>query len=726
MTMGNELETGSARAGSSNNVDARASDLARAVLRTSAEDTTSAAQVTHALDDLESAFDAWVDAGRAVLEKARRAAVDFASTEGDAAPAHQALSGAVAAVCEHFGPNAASLARSESATPAAPEEDDFIDFSNFGLEPAPAGTSAVAIAPAPLVDLRALPTFAAEAREHLDQADLHLVQLESSPDDPEALNALFRCMHTLKGSGAIVGLSPVKELAHEAEQVLDNARSKSIRVDGAVSDVLFEALDELRRVVEQSTSEAASGKPVSAIPRGDVMDALKSLAPGAMLSVPAPTLSLAPAQEHASTPIVSPSLAPRPSREPTLSAAPGDARGRGDVIRVEAARLDRFIDTIGELLIAESMVAHSPDLRASAVYAKLALPLGQLEKIARELQEMATSLRMVAVRDTFQRMHRIVRDVSRRCGKLVTFSTAGESIELDKGVVDQIADPLMHMLRNAVDHGLETPEDRLRTGKVEMGRIELRAIHAGNEVHIEVEDDGRGLDRDAILARGIERGLVREGEVLDDDRILGLVFEPGFSTAKTVTDVSGRGVGNDVVKRTVEALRGSVEVRTTPGKGALFRLRLPLTMAVIDGMLVAVGNQRYILPTLAVVRTVQRSEGEISQLLGGASSAIDLNDRWVPVRSLAELLSIRTPASSGGRNGRKLVVVVENAGRRLGLVVDELLGQQQVVIKTLGTSVGVAAVAGAAILPDGAVGLVLDLSALLDLSRTDRALAPAA
>jgi two-component system chemotaxis sensor kinase CheA len=375
-------------------------------------------------------------------------------------------------------------------------------------------------------------------------------------------------------------------------------------------------------------------------------------------------------------------------------------------------------------VIAESMVAHSPDLRESAVYAKLARPLGQLDKIARELQEMATSLRMVPVKDTFQRMHRTVRDVSRRCGKLVTFSTAGESIELDKGVVDQIADPLMHMLRNAVDHGLETPEERLRTGKVEMGHIELRAIHAGDEVHIEVEDDGRGLDRDAILARGIERGLVRAGEALDDDRILGLVFEPGFSTAKAVTDVSGRGVGNDVVKRTVEALRGRVEVRTTPGKGALFRLRLPLTMAVIDGMLVGVGDQRYILPTLAVVRTVQRSADEISHVLGGAD-AIDLNGRWLPVRSLAELLSL-PKAADAHRDGRKLVVVVEHAGRRLGVVVDELLGQQQVVVKTLGAAVQVPAVAGAAILPDGNVGLVLDLAALLDKARLERALAPAA
>jgi two-component system chemotaxis sensor kinase CheA len=703
--------------------------VSRAAFRARQDDAKSLETLGGGLAALEQSCRVWFDAVLETVSAARTQVADLTVEVGEtpalAEPRERALEAVVATIGELSELLVRGVAPGVPAAASATgdgriEDETFIDYGAL-FAPDEGGIGADE---ASTVDMRSLPTFENEAQDHLDQADLHVIALEASPQDEEALNALFRCMHTLKGSSAIIGLTPVKELAHEAEQVLELARAKQLRVAGAVCDVLFEALDDLRRLVTSCAEDANAGRKLSATPSPAVLGALRSLVrTGSALAAPrigdvlvdfglakVADVEHAAAQQAKAATALRPSLAPKPVDDHR-------AARHADVVRVDAERLDRFVDAIGELVIAESMVAHSPDLRASPLFAKLARPIGQLDKIARTLQEMATSLRMVAVKDTFQRMHRTVRDVSRACGKDVSFVIGGEGTELDKAVVDQLGDPLMHLVRNAVDHGIEASDVRVAAGKPAQGRIELRAVHAGDEVHIEVEDDGRGLDKDAILAKGAALGLVREGATLTDSQIFALVFEPGFSTAKAVTDISGRGVGTDVVKRTVESLRGRVEVRSEKGRGSVFRLRLPLTMAVIDGMLVAVGTHRYILPTLSVVRTVQRSRDEITELLGGART-IELNEKWIPVRSLAELL--RAPERSNARgDDRQLIVVVEQGGRRLGLVVDHLLGQQQIVIKSLGSALDAAAIAGGAILPDGTVGLVLELADLLELATTE-------
>jgi two-component system, chemotaxis family, sensor kinase CheA len=384
-----------------------------------------------------------------------------------------------------------------------------------------------------------------------------------------------------------------------------------------------------------------------------------------------------------------------------------------EAVKVDADRLDLLVDSIGELVIAESMVAQSPDLQDSLT-PELGRHLNQLDKITRELQMMAMSLRMVPVRSTFQKMARLVRDLSKKTDKPVEFSMQGEETELDKTVVDRIGDPLVHIIRNAVDHGLEaSPEDRTQAGKQPAGKIKLRAFHAGGNIHIEVSDDGRGLDRDRILQKAIDRGLVQEGAEISDREVWNLIFEAGFSTAAQVTEVSGRGVGMDVVRRNIESLRGKTEIVSERGKGSTFTIQLPLTLAIIDGMVVRVGEERFVLPTLTIVFSVRPKDNEVSTVVG-KGELLSLQGELLPLHRVYETFSIADAKKevSGGT-----VVVVEHDGRRCGLLVDEILGQQQIVIKSLGEALkGLPGLAGGAIMPDGRVGLILDVGGLVKLA----------
>ncbi|MBL8815675.1 MAG: chemotaxis protein CheA [Planctomyces sp.] len=387
-----------------------------------------------------------------------------------------------------------------------------------------------------------------------------------------------------------------------------------------------------------------------------------------------------------------------------------DDRGVGrETVRVDRERLDKMINQIGELVIGTSMVEQDwsrfhGEMESSA--------LVQLGKIVRDLQEMSLSLRMVPIAATFQKMARIVRDLSLRLGKQIRFETEGEDTELDKTVVDQIGDPLLHMIRNSVDHGIELPAQRLAAGKPAEGRVCLRAYHQGGNFIIEIQDDGRGLDRDRILKKAIDRGIVSESDNLTDDDVYALIFAPGFSTAEQVTDVSGRGVGMDVVRRNVEALQGSISIRSTPGKGCRMIVRLPLTLAILDGLLVRVGQDSYVIPLLSVVESIKPSARDIRTVLG-RGEIITLRGEVVPILRVDRILNLRSSDSSSDEN---LLVIVEDQGRKYSLVVDELLGQQQVVIKNLETNFQkVPGVAGATILGDGRVALILDINGLCSL-----------
>ena len=594
-----------------------------------------------------------------------------------------------------------------------------------------------------------LAEFINEAREHLESVEVHLLALETDSHNEDDLNSVFRAFHTIKGVAGLLGLGEIGALAHEAENLLDKARKHDLLITSRYIDAIFNATDVLKRLVDRVRIMLETGQPM--IPDADLpplIDSIRKMATQQNVDDSA-TPAFGPSSAKLGDILIESGAATREDIEAALQiqmefpgqlklgqvlvenghvqardvaqalrSQKGPALGNliqvKETVKVDADRLDRLVEMIGELVIAESMVSQSSELRASTS-AGLIRQLNELDKITRELQEMGMSLRMVPLSSAFQKMTRLVRDLSKKSSKKVELVLVGEDTELDKTVVDRIGDPLVHMIRNAVDHGLESdPEARLRAGKPETGRIELRAFHRGGNIYIEVEDDGRGLDREAILAKGRERGLIREGESLTDREIFNLIFQPGFSTAKKLTDISGRGVGLDVVKRNIDSLRGMVEIRSEPGRGTTFSIRLPLTLAIIDGMVVRVGNERYIIPTLRVVVSLRPDEGSLTTVLGRAEM-LSLTGEQIPLHRLSRIFNV----SSAEEDPRKAIaIVVEDAGHRAGLLVDELLGQQQIVIKSLGESMaGIPGISGGAIMPDGRVGLILDVGGLIRLAQ---------
>ncbi|MCW8132361.1 MAG: chemotaxis protein CheA, partial [Planctomycetota bacterium] len=523
-----------------------------------------------------------------LLKKMKREILD-----GVAAPPPQA------AKPEAPAPEAAA----EPAPVIAPEE-------ALAEEPAEPGVTSNGILEAlpPECDPELLREFLVEAREHMENSDAQLLILEQSPKNDEALNAVFRAFHSLKGLTGFLGLVDIQRIAHESENLLERARKGSIELAGSFFDITFEAVDALKKLVQNVEVLQQGGRPSNVVnvpellakleeiqkspaPHAETAEAAEPPAPAAS-PVPEPLPALESVLTAAPAPSTPPVLdAPRPdlaepSGDRAAGAAARTASAEGlktrEVLKVDAERLDRLVDMIGELVIAESMVSQAAELRGAST--TLTRHLGQLDKITRELQEIGTSLRMIPIKATFQRMARLVRDVARKSNKQVEFVTIGEDTELDKTVVEKIGDPLVHMIRNSVDHGIECdPKERLARGKPAAGRVELQAYHRGGNIYIEIGDDGRGLNKDAILAKARERGLVQENETPSDREIYNLIFAPGLSTAKAITDVSGRGVGMDVVKRNIEALRGQIDIQTEVGRGTTFTIRLPLTLAIIDG-----------------------------------------------------------------------------------------------------------------------------------------------
>jgi len=366
---------------------------------------------------------------------------------------------------------------------------------------------------------------------------------------------------------------------------------------------------------------------------------------------------------------------------------------------------------IGELVITESMVTGGlagKDLQST----RLGVNARQLTKITRQLQEIGLSMRMMSLKATFNKMARLVRDLARKADKEIAFVSEGEDTELDKSVIEHIADPLVHMIRNSADHGLEHPDEREAVGKPRTGTITLKAYQKGGSICIEIQDDGRGLNRDAIFKKGVEKGLLAPDAQLSDAEIHHLIFAPGFSTAAQVTDISGRGVGMDVVKKNVESLRGRIEINTKPGEGTTFIIHLPLTLAIMDGMIVCAGDERYILPTFSVVENFKPAHKDLTDIMG-TQKMVMCHGQLLPLYSLAEVMGKKNTVTV--ENG--IVMVVEDAGKRTGLLVDRIIGQQQTVIKKLGEGVGkIDGVSGGAIMPDGKVSLIIDVAETVKLA----------
>ncbi|HWW65196.1 MAG TPA: chemotaxis protein CheA [Sphingomonadaceae bacterium] len=407
-----------------------------------------------------------------------------------------------------------------------------------------------------------------------------------------------------------------------------------------------------------------------------------------------------------------PTLSLVPSGD-TATEAAGQASGRpaakaGESVRVPAERLDELMDRVGELVIAQSRLSQVADSGADLVLRSVS---EEIERLAGELRDTMMVLRMVPVASLFGRFRRLVHDLSRETGKAIELATDGETTEVDKTVIERLADPMVHLIRNACDHGLETPEERIAAGKPETGTVRLSAHQAGGEVVITIRDDGRGIDRERVRARAEAQGLIQPGQALADQELLQLIFHPGFSTAAQVTNLSGRGVGMDVVKRTIESLRGAIDVASTPGEGSTVVLRIPLTLAIIEGLLVRVGDGRYVIPLAAVEECLELSLEE--DLRSRGRSLITLRDRLVPFLRLREMFATGTRPDTYQK-----IVVVATGAERVGLVVDQIIGNHQTVIKSMSSlHRDVGTFAGATILGDGGVALILDVAQLVAIGQ---------
>jgi two-component system chemotaxis sensor kinase CheA len=439
-------------------------------------------------------------------------------------------------------------------------------------------------------------------------------------------------------------------------------------------------------------AEAASPAPA---PAEEPAHPSAALAPAPSVGPPAPSSPAAPAPSRAD--------APKPD-------APGSGLGDSGSIRVSVEKIDELMNTVGELVITQAMLSQLGAHFEGAEAEKLRAGLAQLERNMRELQESVMRVRMLPISFVFSRFPRMVRDLTQRLGKQIELKLTGEQTELDKTVLEKIGDPLVHLVRNCIDHGIESPQARIAAGKPAEGTVHLDACHRGGNIAVEVSDDGAGLDRERILAKARARGLVGPNDTLTEAEIHELIFQPGFSTAEKTTDLSGRGVGMDVVRRNVKELGGKVEVRSEPGRGSRFVITLPLTLAIVDGQSVSVGTETYIVPLISIVESMQLKASGITRL-SGRGEVLSFRGDYLPIIRLHELFGVE-PRSRALHEG--LVVIAEGDGRRVGLFVDDLLGQQQVVIKSLEANYGhIDGVSGATILGDGSVALILDVPGLI-------------
>jgi len=562
--------------------------------------------------------------------------------------------------------------------------------------------------------------FIVESREHLTAIELQLLTLDQDPANAEAIHAIFRGFHTIKGMAGFLDLDAVRDLAHEVETVLDLARNGKLAINPPIIDRILESKDYLNVWMSDLEAMLETGRTPAAPDPSILLAAIRGLISGDSEAEPAAgapippgpdAIGEAPGAATADLVALAREVAAPPAAETPSEAAPAEglkpaeARPSGArSIKVETAKLDYLVDMVGEMVISQSLVRHDPDL-AAGLKPRLARNLSQLARITDDIQRTAMSMRMIPVGQLFQKTSRLVRDLSRKAGKQVELDLAGEETELDRNIVEELADPLMHMVRNSVDHGIETPDERVAAGKPALAHVTLKAGHQAGHIVIQISDDGRGLGREKILRKAREKGLIPADAELPESEIFALIFHPGFSTADKITDVSGRGVGMDVVRKQVQKLRGRIDVLSKPGEGTTFLLKLPLTLAIIDGLVVGVGDQRYIVPLFAVREMLQPAEEAISTIHGRQEMAM-VRGTLLPVIRLHQRFHV---APKRQHPWESLLIVSECGSKLFCLMVDELIGKQEVVIKSLGEGMrNIPGVAGGAILGDGRVGLILD------------------
>jgi two-component system, chemotaxis family, sensor kinase CheA len=555
-------------------------------------------------------------------------------------------------------------------------------------------------------DTTLLQEFFQESMEHLDSIEGHLLTLETQPQDHEGLAAVFRAFHTVKGVAGFLQLKPIQRLAHQVESLLDLARNHEIVLNSRLFTLILESCDQLKAMTNLVGIALDKGSVENTrFPVADLVERIET----ATLATQAGTLEeSADASPPAGPTRDDPADSPSANAGAANSAGNGAMQAKARTIRVATERINSLMDVVGELVILESQLMQTakPFMAGNTA---LQRQFSQLQRILKDLQHTSMALQMVPIKPTFQRVERIIRDLSQKFDKKIELHISGEDTELDRTVVELITDPLVHMVRNAVDHGLEDTEERVRLGKDPVGHVQLKAYHLGSSIVIELVDDGRGIDPEKIRAKAVEKGVISADAPLAREEILQLIFAAGFSTAAVLTENSGRGVGMDVVKRNVEAMRGVVTIISEVGKGTTFKVKLPLTTAIIDGLIVRVGADKFIIPTHTVQVTMRPEKKQLIRIAGTREMVV-MRDKTIPLVRLNRFLGI----SDGESDPTKAsLAIVESFGKHYAIMVDEMINKQEVVIKSLGDVLGkLPGIAGGAILGDGSIALILDPAAL--------------
>ena len=576
--------------------------------------------------------------------------------------------------------------------------------------------------------------FVLESLENLSTIEISLIDLEQDSSDVETINAIFRPFHTIKGVSSFLNLEKINKLAHSAENLLDHARNGAIQIDAGIIDIVLESVDMLKKMIQNVQGALESGSAIDDnINTVDLTRRIEALNTRASSAEEKPLGEILVESGSVSPEDIEASLE-RQKEEPEkkigeilveqkkidsktvisgLREQKKFKHGQIDLqVKVDTKKLDNLVDLTGELVINQAMLKQN-DTIVLASDQKLYHTMNQLTQITSSLQKTAMAMRMVPIKATFQKMVRLVRDLAKNSGKEVALEMSGEDTEIDRNVVEELYEPMVHMIRNAADHGIESIEDRENVGKKKNGTINLRAYQRGSNIIIEIEDDGRGLNKDRILEKAKSKNLITDDMKLTDSEIYNMIFHAGFSTAKTVTDVSGRGVGMDVVKKAIEKLRGRVEIDSRPGKGSKFVISLPLTLAIIEGMLVRVGHDKYIIPTLAIRESFRPEKDQYSTIKQKGEMILSRGS-LIPLIRLDQIFSVKGDAEKPWEG---LVVTVENDGEQRCLLLDELLGKEEVVIKSIGQYMkSIKGIAGGAILGDGRVGLILDISGIFEIA----------
>ncbi len=583
-------------------------------------------------------------------------------------------------------------------------------------------------------DMEILVDFVSEAQENLDSIEINLIELEQDPENKDIINDIFRPFHTIKGVSGFLSLTKINKLSHTTENFLDSARSGDFIINDTATDVILESVDTLKKLIDKVQEGTESGfmppdneldieilsdklqKLQTALASGDTEPLGEILVQKGNLSSQDLDQALEKQKEQPDKKIgeilidenkVAPTQVASALMKQKQVSRQGKKKPAATQVKVSTQKLDDLVDFAGELVIAQSMLKQK-----TANDSELSQSVTQLGQIVSNMQTIAMSMRMIPIKATFMKMIRLVRDLSRKSGKQINLTMEGEDTEIDRNVVDTLYEPMVHMIRNSCDHGIEASQNRLEQGKPSHGEVVLRAYHKGGHIIIEIDDDGKGLDKDVILEKALSTGLISSKEQMTDAQIYDLIMQPGFSTAKEVTDVSGRGVGMDVVRTGIEKFRGQLNIESEKGKGSKFTISFPLTLAIIDGMLVRVDDERYVIPTMAIQKAFKPADDEY-YTVEGKSEMIKDRGTLAPLIRLHEIF---------GSNKEKkaiqdsIVVVVESKDEKRALLVDELLGKDEYVIKSLGNSLeNVKGVAGGAILADGRVGLILDIHGIFDL-----------